>query len=210
MDLDKYFRPDVKYPTLSDKIVWRPLAKQITRAFLRLNITANQVSVLKFLVLLLTGIMYAQGVWIWLVAGGFLLILGNALDYVDGMIARIRRSESEYGRWVDNVTEDIGEILVILGLTVGLCRFYPYPPVVAVGFLTLLFKLVLREMGKQKVAPKRTVFSSPLPLRVYLTERTVPILLLITGLFNIVAVGFALMGIYYATMLFSEVRRRFS
>lgn len=208
MNLDKYFRSDVKYPPFSDKVVWRPLAKRITTLFLKSSITANQVSVLKFLFLLLTGIVYAQGVWIWFAIGGFLLVLANDLDYVDGMIARIRGTGSERGRWMDNITEDTGEIIVILGLTAGLCGLYPWPLMVVVGSFTILFKLILGGMGKQKTAPKTTVFSSPLPPRVYWTMRTVPILLLITGIFNIIVVGFILMCTYYGIRLFSEVMRR--
>lgn len=126
------------------------------------------------------------------------------------MIARIRKTASEHGRWLENATEDMGEIVVILGLTAGLCRVYPWPLMVVAGVFAILFKLTLGGLGKQKTQPKTTVFSSPLPLRVYLTANVPPILLLVAGVFNIMVWGFLLMWFYYAARLFSEVVRRFS
>lgn len=207
MNLDKYHRPDVKYPPLSDKVVWRPLARPITRLLLKIGTSANQVSALKFFVLLLTGLVYVRGTWVWFAVGGFLLCSAKVLDFSDGMIARIRKTASEHGRWLENATEDMGEIVVILGLTAGLCRVYPWSLMVVAGLFAILFKLTLGGLGKQKTQPKTTVFSSPLPLRVYLTANVLPILLLVSGVFNIMVWGFLLMWFYYAARLFSEVRR---
>lgn len=209
-DLDKYWRPDVKYPPLSDKIVWRPLAKPIARLCLKVNLTANQTSVLKCLVLCMAGLMYLLGGWSWFVVGGVLLVFAKALDFVDGMLARIKGTASEYGRKLENMTEDAGETVVILGLMAGLCRAYPQSLMVVMGLSAILFKLILGKMGEQKTQPKKTVLSAPLPMRVYLTANVIPILLLVTGLFNIIVVGFVLMCAYYGIRLSLEVMRRFS
>lgn len=208
IDLDKCRRPDVKYPAFTHKLIWYPLSKFLTPFFLRINVSANNVSVLKFLVFILAGMLYLGGTWKWFVLGSVILIMAHVLDNVDGMIARVTGTMSERGRWIDNITEDIGGIFVVIGLMFGLCKIYPWLLITTIGILIILFKLKLGAVGKQETAPKTTVFSSPLPFRIYWTVKTVPVLLLVTGLFNVIVVGFVLMTVYHGIRLFSEMVRR--
>lgn len=209
INLDAYWRPDIKYPAFTHKFVWYPLARLFAPFFLRINATADHVSILKFLIFVLAGVVYLGGTWEWFVLGGVLLIVAHALDYTDGLIARVTGTASEHGRQVDNITEDTGEIVVIMGLTLGLYKAYNFYPLIGLlGVAIVVFKTVLGYIGKQETQPKETVFSSPLPLRVYWTVKMVPILLLITGIFNVMVMGFVLMCAYYGIRLSLEAIRR--
>lgn len=79
----------------------RPISFLITWIFLRINITANQVSYISALVCVISAIALAFGsetIQFWGVIG---LNIFSILDAVDGNIARVKVTENKYGGWAD-------------------------------------------------------------------------------------------------------------
>jgi phosphatidylglycerophosphate synthase len=66
------------------------------------------------------------------IAGG-LYWLGNALDCVDGDLARLRLQSSKLGEWLDSMTDEISTFSLLAGLGIGLYRDQAGPLWLAVG-----------------------------------------------------------------------------
>lgn len=206
MNLDKYFTPHVKYPSFSDKVLWRPLAKLLVKPLLKTGLSANEVSGLKLVAYIVTALMYMGRLWI---LGGLFLVTAIALDYVDGMVARIRKTASEYGNRVDYMTEQTGIVLTIIGLTFGLCGEYAYPLVVALGGLLLVFRVGIWSIRKNTETPVRipmtTVFSYPLSPWVYWTHQTLPLLLFVGAILNIMFFVTIIWCVYMGIKMFQAI-----
>src|SRR6266511_3952449 len=81
------------------------------------GVTANQVSVLAFLVGATAGAVFAVG---WPLAAGLLVHLSSVLDGSDGEIARLKRLESRFGGYLDAVLDRFADSLMLLGVLVYL------------------------------------------------------------------------------------------
>jgi 1L-myo-inositol 1-phosphate cytidylyltransferase / CDP-L-myo-inositol myo-inositolphosphotransferase len=81
------------------------------------GVTANQVSVLAFLVGATAGVVFAVG---WPLAAGLLVYLSSVLDGSDGEIARLKRLESGFGGYLDAVLDRFADSLMLLGVLVYL------------------------------------------------------------------------------------------
>lgn len=98
----------------------RPLASLIVRALFRTRITPNQVTVAGFFVGLAGAGLFLTGER-WLVAaGGLLAQMSSIIDCADGMLARSRGQESEFGAALDLILDRIGEFLLLTCAAAGL------------------------------------------------------------------------------------------
>jgi hypothetical protein len=109
--LERCRRP---YDGLGDTYVIRPVSLRLTPYLARLGATPNQVTVANALVGVAACVLIALGGRRLLTAlGGVAIFLQVVLDSCDGELARIRYLYSNFGRALDNVTDD----LIDLGMT---------------------------------------------------------------------------------------------
>ncbi len=79
-----------------------PLASRLVLPIAnRTNITPNQVTIASFVVGLLAATAFSRGDHSWLVVGALLYHLSFVLDCVDGKLARLKRTGSVFGMWLD-------------------------------------------------------------------------------------------------------------
>jgi CDP-L-myo-inositol myo-inositolphosphotransferase len=115
----------------------RPLASILVRAVFRTRITPNQVTLAGFVInaaaagLFLDG---RRGLVLW---GGILAQLSSIVDCADGMLARSRGQESEFGAALDLVLDRIGEFLVLGSAAAGLYMRSGRPLWLGLGFLAV-------------------------------------------------------------------------
>ena len=98
------------------RVLNRPVSKRaLTPLLMRLysNVTPNQVSVLSFLVAALAAAGFTLGQP---VVGALAVHLASVLDGSDGEIARLKRLESPFGRFLDSVLDRYADSLILLGL----------------------------------------------------------------------------------------------
>jgi hypothetical protein len=81
--------------------------------------TPNQVTVISFLVGLFSAYEFSQGTFWATFAGAVLLQLSIIIDCVDGELARYTRKFSQFGAWLDAITDRIKEYLVYFALAYG-------------------------------------------------------------------------------------------
>lgn len=91
---------------------FQPLIYQVARVFMKYNFSANQVTVIAFLLGISTGVFAFYGMG---VIGVAIMWISGLLDAVDGTIAR-ERGSTPFGTVLDMTFDRLVEIAVILGL----------------------------------------------------------------------------------------------
>ena len=91
----------------------RGCAEAIVSPLVRWHVTANTITVVGFLLNVLTAIVIASN---HLSTGGVLLLFSAAFDLLDGAIARVTNSQSRFGAFLDSVLDRYSESVILLGL----------------------------------------------------------------------------------------------
>jgi phosphatidylglycerophosphate synthase len=99
------------------KISWR-----VSYLLSHTRITPNQVTIFNTALGFLTAWMLATPTYWWRLAGALLFLAGVTLDGVDGELARLRMTESEWGGKLDVITDNIVHVALFIGLVVGCYR----------------------------------------------------------------------------------------
>src|SRR5713101_3944546 len=91
------------------KEIGRAVLGPIVRLALRLHISPNAITVLGFLIVLAAAAAIGLG---YLLAGAAILVLGSALDAVDGALARATGGGTAFGGFLDSTLDRAGEAVV--------------------------------------------------------------------------------------------------
>jgi phosphatidylglycerophosphate synthase len=102
-----------------NKLLNRPLAALLVKALFRSRLTPNQVTVAGFLVGLGGAGFFLAGTRWSFAVGGLLAQASSIIDCSDGMLARARRQESEFGAALDIVLDRVGEFALLAAATAG-------------------------------------------------------------------------------------------
>jgi phosphatidylglycerophosphate synthase len=95
------------------KRVFEPIALGMGR----LGLTPDALTLIGFGITVIGAMLVAQQLW---VAGGLLVFLGGAFDLFDGTLARATGRVSNLGAFMDSVFDRAGEVVVYLGVIIGL------------------------------------------------------------------------------------------
>ncbi|MBA7649964.1 hypothetical protein ES703_57763 [subsurface metagenome] len=95
--------------------------------FIKLPITANQVTFLMLLVGIISAIMFAVGSYFYSLIGILLFSLYLFIDYADGNVARYKKMCSFKGAYLDIITHIIVNSLVLFCISIGVYFNNPTP-----------------------------------------------------------------------------------
>ena len=111
----------------------------LIRFFLKTNISANQITWLCFFCHVFGGFCFYFGNYIYLILGAVLAQLCWILDNIDGPVAGIKGTTSNYGTWLDGTLGLIGICIMVFGA--GLGMFYRSRSIIylCVGIIGSLF-----------------------------------------------------------------------
>ena len=137
-----------------DTIVAVLFAGRIARLLLpaaeRAELTPNQVTIGSLVVTCLAALLVAFGHrYAWL-AAALLIQVGFVLDCLDGQLARATGRESDFGRYLDSLTDLVKVFVLICATTVALLRHGSGTVACALGALAF-FGYVLCELHTQLV-----------------------------------------------------------
>jgi len=136
----------------------RKLCRPLVRALTHTPVTPNMVTLAGLLVAMVSAYYFSQGAYLASLAGALLFFASGLLDEVDGMLARIRFSDSAFGTWFEGTVDNISYLLLFVGITVGLYR-QRGPQEVLLGEVTLLGAvlsvLVISWQRKRSTRPDR-------------------------------------------------------
>lgn len=110
-------------PKPTDGVIARTVNRRIsgplTRQLLRTGITPDLATVLAFAATLAAAALIAAGDRWAMMAGGIGVVLGSALDGVDGELARVSGRASRRGATLDTLLDRYADLAVVLGLVLG-------------------------------------------------------------------------------------------
>lgn len=95
----------------------RPLSVRISRHLAGFPITPNQISIISFLISVLSAGIMMIGGYPALLTGGFLAQFASVIDGCDGEIARLKYQESPFGGWFDAVLDRYADAFILFGFT---------------------------------------------------------------------------------------------
>lgn len=100
-------------------VYWR-FSTGLTYILAKFNTSANQVTILSFLFAILAALIFVVGDYPTIIWGGILTLFLFILDMVDGEIARLKGEASTFGLWVDHIFGEASQILVYVGIALGI------------------------------------------------------------------------------------------
>lgn len=83
------------------------------------ELTPNQITMSSCLLRFLSAGLFLQGEHWSLIAGGFCFQLAYLVDCVDGPVARLKGKTSEFGRYLDHLSDLVGDILILAAMAWG-------------------------------------------------------------------------------------------
>jgi len=89
-------------------MIFTPLLLKIYKGF-----TPNQVSLLSFIVSLISSLFFILG---HAIAGGLLILVSSILDYSDGQFARLKHMASRFGHFTDITLDRYADGIILLGM----------------------------------------------------------------------------------------------
>ncbi len=130
-----------------------------TPLFLKIygRITPNQVSVVSFIVSLISGLLFFLQ---YAVIGGVLIQLASILDGCDGEIARIKKMSSKFGNFFDAVLDRYADSFILLGifyhLSISLSLKelfgdYWYPLIISISLLAIVGNLMVSYTSTKSI-----------------------------------------------------------
>ena len=117
-------------------LFFRMLGFYVAPLFLKLNVSANKVSLLGLLIgLIASGLILSGNVFSGIVAYFFAVLL----DHVDGTIARVNNVATFFGRFIDGFIGIILVTVIRLSLSVLLTKTYGLNLIVWLGIISTIF-----------------------------------------------------------------------
>lgn len=134
----------------------RPLAGVLVRVLYPTRVTPNQVTLAAFLVGLAGAGFFLRGRPWAFALGGFLTQLSSIVDCADGMLARARGQESDFGAALDLLLDRVNEYFLLTGMTLGYYAYSGRGGLLVLGLLgtalyflqTTLFYLMSNHGGR--------------------------------------------------------------
>lgn len=102
---------DFRYPV--DKYFYRKLSRPTARILYKLKFEPNQVTLLSFILGILSGVIFYYRMFI---LGLVVLFISEILDCADGDLARLKKRVSKKGEYMDSFLDRIVEAAVFYGL----------------------------------------------------------------------------------------------
>jgi len=100
----------------------RVLSLPLITLFLNTPATPNFITGLGLTLALTAAVVIAQGGYWWALGGSVLWFLSALMDHCDGMVARLKFMESDFGTWFESTVDNTATLAVYVGLAVGLYR----------------------------------------------------------------------------------------
>jgi hypothetical protein len=102
----------------------RPISRALTRQLLRFPIRPDQFTFAILILPVAAAAFLVRGDYVGFVVGAALFQVFSILDGCDGEIARAKYQDSPRGAAIDNACDHVGNILFLIGLSIGLYRHH--------------------------------------------------------------------------------------
>ena len=125
------------YEAITEVFFGKYLAHPFIKLALYPKMSPNQVTLVSLLSTIVGVIFIASGQYIYYIIGSLFFILGYVADCSDGKVARIRNMRSKLGGWFDSMSDKAKEMLMLLGVVIGVYSVTNNPKVLLLGLVGL-------------------------------------------------------------------------
>ncbi|MGH7198936.1 MAG: flippase-like domain-containing protein [Candidatus Omnitrophota bacterium] len=134
-------KPLLDCDTPLDFLIHRPLAAALVRWFAKFHVSPNQVSFLALFCSFLSAGLFATGSLGWGLGALLFFYFWAVLDNTDGELARVTGKTSEFGKWLDDISDVVASSAILGGIFYGALRSLPVEswPMVTALYLPALF-----------------------------------------------------------------------
>lgn len=115
----------------------RKISTKISKHLVKTGITPNQLTLISFMIALISATSFSFGGYIYVAVGGVSAQLASILDGCDGEIARLKFLQTSYGSWLDACLDRYADFLIIFGMTYGYWIIHKEVQVWLIGFICL-------------------------------------------------------------------------
>ncbi len=119
----------------------RKLSRPLTSLLVSTKLTPNQISLLSFVIGIISGALFSFGGYPLVAIGGLMAQMASVIDGCDGEVARLKHATSKYGAWFDAVLDRVADAVIITGMTYGLFSATDQPLVWILGTVALTASL---------------------------------------------------------------------
>jgi phosphatidylglycerophosphate synthase len=100
----------------------RKLCRPVVRILAHTAVSPNAVTLAGLLVACLSAYSFSRGSYLLSVIGALLFFLSGLCDEIDGMLARIKFSDSAFGTWFEGSVDNLSYLLLFGAIALGLSR----------------------------------------------------------------------------------------
>jgi phosphatidylglycerophosphate synthase len=100
----------------------RRLCRPAVRALTHTAVSPNAVTLAGLFVACLSAYYFSRGSYLLSVIGALLFFFSGLCDEIDGMLARIKFSDSAFGTWFEGTVDNLSYVLLFGGIALGLSR----------------------------------------------------------------------------------------
>ena len=133
----------------------RRLCRPVVRWLSHTRVTPNTVTFTGVVVAIFSAIAFAGGNYWSYVAGALLFFISGLFDEMDGMLARIKFSDSPFGTYLESHADSLSYLLLFGGITIGLYRQHGDRDlwIGAVLLIGVVLALVITTLQRKRAAP---------------------------------------------------------
>ncbi len=99
--------------------------------------TPNQITYFNIVLGIISGILASKGTLYHLFLGGLLFQIVSIMDGVDGEVAKLNQKTSQWGQWLDTISDNGSLASFLIGTTIGLMKLKPEFPILSLAITTL-------------------------------------------------------------------------
>jgi phosphatidylglycerophosphate synthase len=100
----------------------RRLCRPVVRALTHTAVSPNGVTLVGLLIASLAAYYFSRGTYLFSVVGALLFFISGLFDEIDGMLARLKFSDSAFGTWFEGSVDNLSYLLLFGGIALGLSR----------------------------------------------------------------------------------------
>lgn len=108
---------------LTDRWVGRRAAERIAMVAWKVGVGAHSVTAVSVAAALMAGLLISTGTRAGAAIAALFLLASVLLDRVDGVLARARRTVTDFGAWLDVSADRLREAALVIGLAIGAAQF---------------------------------------------------------------------------------------
>lgn len=120
-----------------DKYIIRKLSGLISGLLSRTPVTPNQITIISLLLGIISGYFFSFGGYTHNITAGLIFFLSVVFDQCDGEVARLKHTESEFGRTLDIIVDAIVNAAIVAGITCAVYKAVGSGFIIIIGFLAM-------------------------------------------------------------------------